>query len=75
MAEAGEQLLFEQGFRQFRVRVHGALARVEVLPEELERLAKEPLRSFICGKLKEIGFSYVALDLEGFRSGSMNEML
>ena len=75
MAERGEQLLLDKGFRQFRVRVHGTLARIELLPEEMERLMTEPLRSEIYDEMKSIGFSYVALDLKGYRTGSMNEVL
>ena len=75
MAEQGEQLLLDEGFLQFRVRVHGTLARIEVLPEEMERLLKEPLREKIYEKLRRLGFSYVALDLKGYRTGSMNEAL
>lgn len=75
MAEQGEQLLFEKGFGQFRVRVHGKFARIEVPPEEMDRLMQEPLRGEIYGKLKEIGFSYAALDLLGYRTGSLNEVL
>ena len=65
----------EQGFRQMRVRVHGNLARIEVLPEDFERLLDPKLRLGITEKLREYGFSYVSLDLAGFRSGSMNETL
>lgn len=75
MADQGEQLLLDKGFRQFRVRVHGTLARIELLPEEMERLMEEPLRSEIYEAMKQIGFSYVALDLKGYRTGSMNEVL
>ena len=75
MADRGEQLLLDQGFHQFRVRVHGALARIELLPEEMERLMAEPLRSEIYDEMKRIGFSYVALDLQGYRTGSLNEVL
>lgn len=75
MVEQGEQLLLDKGFRQFRVRVHGSLARIELLPEELGRAVQEPLRSEIYDALKTIGFSYVALDMRGYRTGSMNEQL
>ena len=75
MADRGEQLLLEKGFHQFRVRVHGTLARIELLPEEMERLMSEPLRSEIYDEMKRIGFSYVALDLKGYRTGSLNEVL
>lgn len=75
MADRGEQLLFNHGFRQFRVRVHGTLARIELLQEEMERMMTEPLRSGIYEEMKRIGFSYVALDLKGYRTGSLNEAL
>lgn len=75
MADQGEQLLLDKGFRQFRVRVHGSLARIELLPEEMERIMAESLRSEIYDAMKRIGFSYVALDLKGYRTGSMNETL
>lgn len=73
--DKAEQFLAELGFSQFRVRVHGNLARVEVAPAQLGLAAKEPLRSEIYQKLKELGFTYAALDLAGYRTGSMNESL
>ena len=75
MADQGEQLLLDRGFHQFRVRVHGRLARIELLPEEMVRMMEEPLRSEIHDAMKRIGFSYVALDLRGYRTGSLNEGL
>lgn len=75
MSDQGEQLLQEKGFRQFRVRVHGTLARIELLPEEMERVMEEPLRGEIYDAMKRIGFSYVALDMKGYRTGSFNEVL
>ena len=73
--DKAEQLLWELGFKQFRVRVHGTLARVELLPEQLELAVAEPMRSTIYKGLKAAGFAYVALDLQGYRTGSMNETL
>lgn len=73
--DRAEQFLAELGFSQFRVRVHGNLARIEVAPAQLGLAAKEPLRSEIYQKLKELGFTYAALDLAGYRTGSMNESL
>ncbi|MDO4921227.1 MAG: ATP-dependent sacrificial sulfur transferase LarE [Phascolarctobacterium sp.] len=73
--DKAEQFLAELGFSQFRVRVHGNLARVEVAPAQLGLAAREPLRSEIYQKLKSCGFTYVALDLLGYRTGSMNETL
>lgn len=71
--EAAEQALQDRGFRQVRVRVHGDVARIEVPPDELERLFR--MRDVITAALREIGFAYVALDLAGYRSGSMDEVL
>lgn len=73
--DKAEQLLWELGFKQFRVRVHGSLARVELLPEQLEQAVAEPMRSAIYKGLQAAGFAYVALDLQGYRTGSMNETL
>ena len=73
--DKAEQLLWELGFKQFRVRVHGNLARIEVLPDELQRALAKPVRSTLHNKLQEYGFDYVTLDLLGYRTGSMNEIL
>mgnify|MGYP002673124931 CR=1 FL=1 len=73
--DKAEQLLWELGFKQFRVRVHGNLARIEVLPDELQRALAETVRSTLHNKLQEYGFDYVTLDLLGYRTGSMNEIL
>lgn len=73
--EQAEDLLLAHGFRQLRVRVHGELARIEVPPEEIGRLAADGLRQQVCGALRDLGFRYVALDLDGYRTGSMNEAL
>ncbi len=73
MVEQAEQYLLEQGFEQMRVRVHGALARVEVQPTELSRLLS--IREELVRKLEEQGFAYVTMDLKGYRTGSMNETL
>ena len=72
--EEAESLLHSFGVRQCRVRVHGNSARIEVLPEDFEVIITEQNRRKICEKLKESGYTYVSLDLEGFRSGSMNEI-
>jgi pyridinium-3,5-biscarboxylic acid mononucleotide sulfurtransferase len=68
-----EEFLREQGFRQVRVRHHGEIARLEVGPEEMERAFA--LRDRIAAELKEAGFLYVALDLSGYESGSLNAVL
>ncbi len=75
MVEMAEQLLIEMGFVQMRVRVHGTMARIEVLPEDMERFLAPEIREEVCAKLKAYGFSYVTLDLMGYRMGSMNEVL
>jgi uncharacterized protein len=69
--EMAEKYLFSLGFTQFRVRVHGKLARIEVISEEFEKALLE--REKISAQLKALGFEYISLDLEGFRSGSMDE--
>ena len=73
MVEQAESYLFEQGFSQLRVRSHHNLARIELLPSEIEKLMKDGFYEQVTKRLKEIGFSYVTLDLQGFRSGSLNE--
>lgn len=75
MVEQAEQFLVELGFKQMRVRIHGQLARIEVLPEDFGRIMEEETRKQITEKLLGCGFTYVTLDLKGFRSGSMNEVL
>ena len=75
MVERAEQFLSELGFRQFRVRVHGRMARIEVEPEEFAGIIQQEVRSEITEKFREYGFTYVALDLSGYRTGSMNEEL
>ena len=74
--DAAEQYLLGRGLHQVRVRVHGGtVARIETLPGEFDMVAAEPARSEIRDRLRGLGFSYVALDLGGYRSGSMNEVL
>ena len=68
--DAAEQFLIDAGFNQMRVRVHGKIARIEILPEDFPKLLK--MREEISARLKNLGFDYVTLDLQGFRSGSMN---
>jgi len=72
---AEEFLRHELGFRQVRVRDQDAVARVEVETQDLARLVQEPLRSQVIARLKALGYTYVALNLEGFRSGSLNDVL
>lgn len=73
--EQAEAYLEDLGFTQKRVRVHKNLARVELLPEELPRLFHKGLAGKVSRRLKELGFAYVTLDLDGFQSGSMNREL
>jgi len=73
--EKGEEYLREQGFTQVRVRHHGAIARIEIPKEELPRLLDAPLAAEVTKKFKELGFSYVTADLQGYRSGAMDETL
>jgi uncharacterized protein len=72
---SAEEGLRGLGFSQVRVRVHGNVARVEVVPEELDRFLTPELRARTVELLKEAGFLYVSIDLEGYRTGSMNEPL
>jgi len=74
VAEA-ERALREWGFRQVRVRHHGDTARIEVEAADVSRLGEEPLRGSVVEMLKSLGFIYVTVDLEGYRTGSMNEAL
>jgi uncharacterized protein len=71
--ESAEALLRGLGLRQVRVRYHGSLARIEVEPGEFEHVIES--REQIAGGFKEIGFTHTALDLTGYRTGSMNEAL
>ena len=74
MVDRAEQLLLDLGFHQLRVRIHGGrLARIEVAPEELQKVLDN--RKVIADKLKSFGFAYVTMDLVGYRTGSMNETL
>jgi uncharacterized protein len=73
MVGEAEELLHGLGFGQVRVRLHGELARIEVMPGEMEKLWRE--RERILESLTEMGFTYVTVDLAGYRSGSMDEML
>mgnify|MGYP003576975402 CR=1 FL=1 len=72
---ACELLMKELGFREFRVRYHGDLARIEVAQEEFHRWFDRNTRDTVVQKFKQIGFHYVSLDLQGYRTGSMNESL
>lgn len=73
MVDRAEQLLIDLGFTQERVRVHGRVARIEVKPEEFDKLLQN--RELITNRFKEYGFDYAAMDLMGYRTGSMNETI
>jgi len=73
--DQAEDFLFGLGFKQVRVRHYGNLARIEVLTEEMGRLMNGSLREEVVNHLKGMGYRYITLDLQGFRSGSMNEVL
>ena len=63
------------GLIQFRVRHHDVVARIEVDPRDFEELVRAPIRDLVVTELRKIGYRYVTLDLEGYRTGSMNEGL
>ena len=73
MVDKAEQLLLDLGFHQLRVRIHGTIARIEVLPDEFAKLLEH--REQIVTAFKSYGFTYVTMDLQGYRMGSMNETL
>lgn len=73
--ERGEQLLRSMGFREFRVRVHDDLARIEISPPEMNRALDPVVAEKLAESFRSLGFRYVTLDLHGFRSGAMNEVL
>jgi uncharacterized protein len=75
LVERGETALRELGFRQCRVRLHDKLARIEISPEEMPLALSENMAAKMAQMLKKAGFTYVALDLEGYRQGSVNESL
>ena len=73
--EKAEDLLRARGYRVFRVRHHGSVARIELSAEEMKRFLAEENLAEISREIKALGFAYVALDLEGYRTGSLNETL
>lgn len=76
MIDQAERFLRERGFQPLRVRYHkGDLARIEVAPEAVPRFFEPEFRGEVIERLKQAGFKYVSIDLEGFRSGSLNEVL
>ena len=73
--EKAEEHLAKRGFRQVRVRAHGGTARIEVSKDQVRRLLQPQVRDGTVRRLKSLGFTYVTVDLEGYRSGSMDEVL
>ena len=73
MVENAENILHDMGFSNLRVWLHGKIARIELIPEEFEEAGN--LRHRIVELLQNCGFSYITLDLKGYRSGSMDEVL
>ena len=72
MIEKAETFLLDNGFKQVRVRIHENIARIEILPDEFDKFFSKDFREEVATKFKEYGFTYVTLDLQGYRSGSMN---
>jgi len=70
-----EAFIRSLGVSELRVRHHGDIARIEVKKDQIEKISAEPVRTKIVEKFKELGFKYISLDLQGFRSGSLNETL
>jgi len=75
MIEEAEEFLKAKGFDGVRVRVHGNMARIEVAPQEIARLSSPGTRTSVTKRLRSLGFTYIALDMEGYRTGSLNEVL
>ena len=73
--EVGEEEIKALGFRQFRVRFHGEMVRIEIAKDELARALTPEMAAKFTSIFKTLGFKYVALDLEGYRQGSLNEVL
>lgn len=73
--ERGEEILRRMGLREFRVRNHGELVRLEIAPEEMKSILDKQITDLIAEKFRALGFRYVTLDLHGYRSGAMNEVL
>lgn len=70
-----EKFIRDMGFRGIRVRVHGDIARIEAAPDDIELLTYGRTRKEISDELKRLGFKYVTIDIDGYRTGSMNEVL
>ncbi len=75
MVDKAEQLLLDLGFKQVRVRIHNLMARIELNETDFQKIIKQNIRQKIIKEFKKLGFTYISLDLQGYRTGSMNEML
>lgn len=75
VVDRGEEILRDLGFQEFRVRHHDSLVRLEIAPAEMARALRMDLLEDLARRFRELGFKYVTLDLHGFRSGAMNEVL
>ncbi|MCG2815799.1 MAG: hypothetical protein L6425_07690, partial [Candidatus Aminicenantes bacterium] len=73
--ERAEEILHDRGFSQYRVRCHRDVARIEVPPGEMSRLLEPDIRDNVLQQLRDLGFAYVTIDLQGYRTGSLNETL
>jgi pyridinium-3,5-biscarboxylic acid mononucleotide sulfurtransferase len=73
--DRGEDILRSLGFREFRVRHHDQIVRLEIAPQEMDRALRREVVDELARRFRELGFKYVTLDLHGFRSGAMNEVL
>jgi uncharacterized protein len=75
MVDAAENFLQDLGFRNIRARHEKNSIRIEVSPSQIKRIADDHIRSQVVSKMKELGYKYVSIDLEGYRQGSLNEAL
>ena len=73
MVEEAEEILMERGFKNMRVRIHGMMARIEVPERDFNALLE--IKDVLIDRFKALGFTYITMDLQGFRSGSMNEVI
>ncbi|PYS76319.1 MAG: TIGR00268 family protein, partial [Acidobacteria bacterium] len=73
--DRGEEIMRRLGFREFRVRHHGELVRLEVAPAELDKALRREVVDELARRFRALGFRYVTLDLHGYRTGAMNEVL
>ncbi|MCG2826812.1 MAG: hypothetical protein L6265_09500 [Thermoplasmatales archaeon] len=75
MIENAEEIIRNSGITQVRVRYHKNIARIEVEEKQIKKILNEKIRKRIVNELKKIGFTYITLDLQGYRTGSMDEVL